>query len=203
MIANYKPFVDRMIMRYEGGYCWDRGDAGGPTKFGITCYDLAQHRHQKMTSMAVWAPIVKAMTLAEAEDIYATKYAVQCHFNDLGSGKDCCVFDFGVNSGSSRAIKFAQQVAGVTPDGVLGPISLEAINRYDSASFINHLCDLRMAFLRRLGNWPLFGRGWTARVADLRHYAFGLITPTAHPIITAKSAKAYEQGSESPPFIRE
>lgn len=189
MKANYKAFVDRMIVRYEGGYCWDRGDAGGPTKFGITCYDLAEHRHQKMTSMAAWAPIVRAMPLSEAEEIYAAKYAVQCRFNELGSGKDCCIFDFGVNSGSSRAIKFAQQVVGVGPDGVLGPISLTAINDYDSGSFVNHLCDLRMAFLRRLGNWSTFGKGWTARVADLRHYALGLTIPTD----TVIKGKGYEQ----------
>jgi lysozyme family protein len=190
MMANFKPFVDRMIQRYEGSYGWDPADAGGPTKYGITCYDLAEHRHQKMTSPSAWASTVRAMPLSEAEEIYATKYAVQCHFNDLGSGKDCCVFDFGVNSGSSRAIKFAQQVVGAASDGVLGPVSLKAIDEYDSGRFVNHLCDLRMAFLRRLGNWSTFGKGWTARVADLRHYAFGLIIPTVHPIVTAK---AYEQ----------
>ena len=94
-----------------GGYGWDgAGDeAEYPTKiWHQLAADLAEHRHQKMTSMGAWAPIVRAMPLAEAEDIYAVKYAAQCRFNDLGDGKDCVVFDFGVNSGSSRAIKFAQ-----------------------------------------------------------------------------------------------
>ena len=66
-IADYQPFVERMIQRYEGGYGWDAADPGGPTKYGITCYDLAEHRHQTVTSMAAWAPLVKAMTLDEAD----------------------------------------------------------------------------------------------------------------------------------------
>ncbi len=171
MKDNYKAFVDRMIQRYEGGYGWDRADSGGPTKYGITCYDLAEHRHQEMKSKAVWAPIVQAMTLQEAEDIYAVKYATSCRFNDLHSGPDCVVFDFGVNSGPSRAVKYAQMVVGTARDGVLGPITLAAINSMDPNKFIDDLCDLRLGFLRHLGIWRTFGRGWSARVADLRAYS--------------------------------
>ena len=49
---TYLPFTARMINRYEGGYGWNRADPGGPTKYGITCYDLAEHRGLKMDSMA-------------------------------------------------------------------------------------------------------------------------------------------------------
>lgn len=173
--ADYQPFVERMIERYEGGYGWNRNDPGGPTKFGITCYDLAQHRHQKMDSMGRWAPIVRAMTLEEADDIYAEKYATACRFNELGPGKDCVIFDFGVNSGPSRAIKYAQRVVGVAVDGVFGPITLKAINDDVPMTFINRLCDARLSFLQGLRTWPTFGRGWTARIKDLRKYSLGLL----------------------------
>jgi hypothetical protein len=51
-LVTYKAFVDRMISKYEGGYGWDANDPGGPTKYGITCYDLAEHLGERMTSMA-------------------------------------------------------------------------------------------------------------------------------------------------------
>ena len=171
MKENYKAFVDRMIQRYEGGYGWDHADPGGPTNFGITCFDLAEHRHQKMTSMSAWAPLVRAMSLQEAEDIYASKYATACRFYDLNSGPDCAIFDFGVNSGPSRAIKYAQMVVDTSRDGILGPITLAAINKMDPDKFVDNLCDLRLSFLRHLSTWPSFGKGWTSRVSDLRSYS--------------------------------
>ncbi len=174
MKENYKAFVDRMIQRYEGGYGWDRNDPGGPTNFGITCYDLAEHRHQKMTSMSAWAPLVRAMPLQEAEDIYVTKYATACRFNDLNSGPDCAIMDFGVNSGSSRAVKYAQVIVGTPRDGILGPHTLEAINKMPPNTFVDDICDVRLHFLRALHTWPTFGRGWAARVADLRAYCHHL-----------------------------
>lgn len=176
MVAiNYKPFVERMIFRYEGNYGWDAKDPGGPTKFGITCYDLAEFLGEKMTSMSAWAPRVKAMALATADTIYERKYATACRFNDVEAGSDCVIFDFGVNSGPSRAVKYAQGIVGAKRDGLLGPITLQAINAYDAAAFINALCDERLAFMRNLPTWPRFRGGWTARVADLRHYSLALL----------------------------
>jgi lysozyme family protein len=189
---DYKPFVERMIERYEGGYGWDAGDPGGPTKFGITCFDLAEHRHQKMDSMRRWAPIVRAMTIAEADDIYASKYATACDFNDLNAGPDCCVFDFGVNSGSSRSVKFAQRIVGTTVDGQLGPITRAAINGMNAVAFVNKLCDARLSFLRSLSTWSRFGRGWSSRVADLRGYSLKLATPVPHGIAWEPEAEEYK-----------
>ena len=186
MQANYKPSIDRIINKYEGGYGWDRADPGGPTKYGITCFDLAEHRHQRMDSMARWAPIVRAMTLQEAEDIYASKYATSCRFNDLVSGPDCAVLDFGINSGPSRAIKYAQGIVGTTQDGVLGPVTLAAINKMDPNRFVDAYCDARLRFLHGLSTWSTFGRGWAARVADLRAYCHALAKPHAPVPVAAK-----------------
>lgn len=179
MQENYQAFVERMIGRYEGGYGWNNNDPGGPTKYGITCYDLAEYLGQKMNSMAGWAPKVRAMTLHTADEIYRKKYAAQCRFDELNPGCDCVVFDFGVNSGSSRAIKYAQRVVDTTADGILGPITLNAINNYDQIGFINNLCNLRLIFLQQLGTWKTFGRGWTARIKDLRQYSLALVTTAA------------------------
>lgn len=148
-----------------------------PRNFGITCYDLAEFLHQDMNSMSHWAPIVEAMKLAIADQIYEEKYATACDFNELGVGKDCTVFDFGVNSGPSRSIKTAQQIVGVTVDGVLGPITLAAINAYGPVGFINEMAAARLSFLRRLPIWPRFGNGWAARVHDLTNYSLALLQP--------------------------
>ena len=187
--VDYRPFVERMIDRYEGGYGWNKNDPGGPTKYGITCWDLAEHRHQAMTSMAQWAPMVKAMTLNEADVIYDEKYATACAFGALQTGADCVVFDFGVNSGPSRAIRYAQGVVNVEVDGIMGPHTLYAINSTNAEVFVNDLCDVRLRFLRRLTTWRVFGAGWSARVADLRKYSLGLLAPPSGKLMAYYTQK--------------
>ncbi len=59
---------------------------------------------------------------------------------------------------------------GTARDGVLGPITLAAINDMDSNKFVDDICDMRLRFMRGLHTWSTFGKGWSARVADLRAY---------------------------------
>lgn len=193
MHTNYEKFTARMIQRYEGGYGWDKNDNGGPTKYGITCYDLAEHRGQKMDSMTRWAPIVKAMTLAEAEDIYAKKYATKISFmppsftgpvsQELRGGPDVTMMDYGVNSGYSRAIRVARAITGVAGSNtVVDQKLVDAINAMDPKKFVNSMLDERLRFMKQIKSWPTFGKGWTARVADLRAYALALVDAKPVPL---------------------
>jgi len=184
MRPNYKLFIDRMIQKYEGGYGWDAGDPGGPTKYGITCYDLAEHRGQQMLSMTAWAPQVQKMTLSEAEDIYAKKYAAAIRFDDLPSGVDCVVLDYAVNSGIGRAVLVLQTMFHRTgePRSTLSLQLLKDIRSVPPDVLIDQLCDERLGFMKRIRKgtaWKTFGRGWQARVDDLRSYAKSRFGPAA------------------------
>lgn len=193
MQANYTAFIDRVINRYEGGYGWDQGDPGGPTKYGITCFDLAEHRAQKMTSMAAWAPLVKAMPLQEAEDIYATKYASGLYFNLLRSGPDCCILDYGINSGVARPLRVARTLLNFT--GPTNPPLIAAINAAHEADpkwFVDAMCQERLSFMHAIRGgsaWAEFGKGWGTRVADVDTYSDNLAsgaplpTPPAAPTV--------------------
>ena len=178
MQVDYVPFVDRMVHRYEGGYGWNRKDPGGPTKYGVTCYDLAEHRHEVMTSMNAWAPIVEKMTLAEAEDIYRVKYASAVQFDALPGGVDVVMMDYGVNSGVARPVRVASALLGMDhADTHVDPGLLAALQKCDANKFINEMCDERLRFMhaiRRGSAWAEFGHGWQARVDDLRAYALHL-----------------------------
>ncbi len=168
MQADYDPFVGRMIQRYEGPYGWNKKDPGGPTKYGITCFDLAEHMGQKMDSMARWAPIVQAMTLATAEAIYATKYAVAIGFNDLPAGCDVVVMDYAVNSGVGRGKRVLNAFRG---------------DLSSPKKFIDEVCAERLRFMHAIRGgsaWAEFGHGWQARVTDLQAYAEHLAAGGTH-----------------------
>jgi lysozyme family protein len=183
-LSTYKAFVDRMIGRYEGGYGWNRKDPGGPTKYGITCFDLAEYRGQKMDSMARWAPIVAAMTLDEAEAIYRKKYATGIRYDDLPAGTDAVMMDYAVNSGVSRPIIVARRMLNVPGSSRLDQPLLDAIKKVDPSWFVKTMCAERLQFMHSIRNgsaWAEFGHGWAARVSDLQLYCLHLAQPVATP----------------------
>jgi lysozyme family protein len=185
MQVNYAPFIDRMIKRYEGGYCWDKGDPGGPTKYGITCWDLAAHRGQKMNSMTAWAPIVRAMSLAEAETIYASKYATAVRFNEIPAGVDCVMMDYAVNSGTARAIRVANALLKLPRRAKMTEDLFAALVKVDAVWFIRSMNAERLAFMHRIRGgsaWKIFGHGWQARVDDLTEYALHVAENTNVPL---------------------
>lgn len=177
MLNTYKAFTDRMINKYEGGYGWDKADTGGPTKYGITCFDLAEHMGQKMDSMARWAPIVKAMSLETAEQIYATKYAAAIRYNDLPAGVDVEMEDYGVNSGISRPIRVVRAILRQPPGTRMDQPLMDAIRKADPNKLIDDISAERLHFMHSIRGgsaWATFGGGWGARVADLKAYAHHL-----------------------------
>lgn len=203
MQTDYLPFVEKMIRDYEGGYCWDKGDPGGPTKYGVTCFDLAEHRGQRMTSMSAWAPIVKAMPLAEADDIYRTKYATKLFFDQLNPGKDVVIYDYGVNSGVGRPPKVARALLNIGQ----GTDLIQAINKADPKWFIESMCAERLHFMHQIRNgsaWAQFGHGWGARVANLQAYAEHLADgghDVTAPVILAQKVPQHPKAQHGNPNI--
>jgi lysozyme family protein len=73
-----------------------------------------------------------------------------------------------VNSGTGRAAKYLQRIAGVPDDGVIGPKSMEAILACDPAETVDAICDMRLDFLQKLPTWGTFGKGWGRRVEEVK-----------------------------------
>jgi lysozyme family protein len=144
----------------EGGYVNNPKDPGGPTDRGITqkTYD-AWNDLKKRPRKAV-----KGITQMEADNIIYEQYMLPVKFSSLPSGVDYAVVDFSVNSGASAAVKVLQRVLGLKEDGVLGVVTLAAINKVDPAKLILEYGEARMKFLKSLKTWNTFGKGWTKRV---------------------------------------
>ena len=161
-----------LMFGHEGGYSNTKTDSGNflngklvGTKYGITGKTLAAHRGVKDLSAAD----VKALTLKEAEAIYRKSYWRQSGGSLLPIGLDYMAFDFGVNSGPSRAVRSLQAVVGTTQDGIVGEQTLNAVKNYPGGieKLLQDYANERMRFLRTLGGKQGFsanGRGWTIRV---------------------------------------
>lgn len=126
----------------EGGYVNDPQDPGGPTNRGITLATLAAWRKRSCT-----AEDVRQLGMAETQDIYRALY-----WNPIAGDKlpeevgAMVLFDIAVNCGAPQAARTAQAVAGVTADGVIGPVSLRAIGALKLDDFVAQVVAAQHAF---------------------------------------------------------
>ncbi len=173
----------RCLLQHEGGYSNHPADPGGPTRFGITIHD-----YRRYVKPAATAGDVRRMTVEEASRIYRARYWDAQRCDELPAGVDYAVFDYGVISGIGRSKKVLQRVLGVKVDGVLGPVTMRAVARCDPKAVIVAICDERLRFLKRLRTWPVFGKGWGRRVAQVKAAALAMAANAPAPEASAAVA---------------
>lgn len=155
----------KAVLVHEGGWADHPKDPGGATMKGVT---IGTYRRYKPGATK---EDLRNITDAELQRIYRDGYWDKVRGDDLPSGVDFCVMDFAVNSGPARAAIYLQEIVGVAPDGKIGPLTLQAVAKWDSVALIEALCAKRMGFLKRLSTWPTFGKGWSARVTGVLRLA--------------------------------
>jgi lysozyme family protein len=175
---NYAPALTRVLV-HEGGYSNHPKDPGGATMKGVTqrVYDAYRTRRGEPHRS------VREIEKVELQAIYRKQYWDAVKADSLPSGIDYAVFDGAVNSGPSQAVKWLQRALGtVKVDGVVGEATLAAVEAYpDHDRLIGLMLGRRLAFLEALHTWPTFGRGWSARVAEVKQigqaWASGSVGP--------------------------
>lgn len=169
MLNNF-PAVLAVSLKYEGGYVDHPKDPGGATNLGVTRRTLAEWRGRNVTRDEV-----RALTQADVEPIYRKGYWMPIMGDQLPTGVDLAVFDFGINSGPSRAVKHLQAVVGETQDGRMGFMTLRAVDRNMPAkTVVQRLCARRLSFVRGLRTFSTFGKGWTRRIYDVEARAVAM-----------------------------
>lgn len=161
------------ILRREGGYTNHPADRGGPTKFGITAKTLGEYRGLGRAALDVE---VMALTEEDARAIYWNNYIIKPGFNKLPDSTGAqralvaLLVDSAVNSGPAMAVRWLQDAVNATLDGVLGPGTLEAVNRMDSAIVYRLVLASRVCFVGQLISknctQSVFAAGWAARLAE-------------------------------------
>lgn len=143
----------KIVIGHEGGYTLGKGDPGGETKYGISKSAYPKEN-------------IKAMTLERAKAIYRRDYwdAAQC--DRLPDLVRFDVFDAAVNSGVRQAAKWLQEAVGTVPDGVIGPKTLDAVNKTSLVYLVAGYNSRRLHFMTNLSTWDRFGKGWARRIAD-------------------------------------
>ena len=170
MQSNYDKCLET-ILHHEGGYVNHPKDPGGETNLGVTKRVYEEHGATKD---------MKDLTVEDVAPIYKKGYWDKMKGDELPSGLDLCVFDFGVNAGPGRAAKYLQTMIGSTPDGGIGPMTLKAVSEYVEehglVKAIENYQDARQSYYEKLSTFDTFGRGWTRRVDETTQLAKTLIS---------------------------
>lgn len=153
---------------FEGGYVDHPEDPGGCTNKGVTLGTLKSWRGDD----SLTCEDVKTLTDKEAAEIYRDRYWMMVWGDDLPIGLNLQVWDWGVNSGPSRAISALQKLSGSAQDGIMGPNTLDAARNWFSRLGADNALDAyhleRQRFYESLSTFSTFGAGWTRRNTECR-----------------------------------
>lgn len=159
MDERFKKAVE-LVLQHEGGYVNDPQDPGGETKYGISKRSYSRIDIKNLT---------RDMALAIYYDDWWNRYGYGMIADEELAAK---VFDFAVNMGAKRAHMILQEAVNrtalerLTVDGILGPLSIEAINCHPYPQWL--LAELRLGAISfYVGlNKPRFIMGWIRRALD-------------------------------------
>ncbi len=158
------------VLEHEGGFVNHPKDPGGMTNLGVT-----KRVWETWVGKTVSEADMRALTPATVAPMYRKQYWDAVKGDELPSGLDYLMFDFAINAGVSRAIRTMQKAIGTTPDGAIGPKTMQALRDAGPDALIAKFSDEKEAFYRSLPTFATFGKGWLRRVAEVKSHAVTLL----------------------------
>ena len=173
MKENFAASLE-LVLKSEGGFqsdSRDPGNAGGKcTNLGVT-----QQVWEAWVGYSVDETEMRSLTKELVAPLYKSRYWDAVHGDQLPSGADYLAFDFAVNAGAFRSIKTIQRALNITADGIIGPVTIKAIQDTNAEDFIEKFSNAKESFYLGLANYPTFGKGWLNRVAESKKAAEGML----------------------------
>ena len=176
-MADFKLAHERTL-KFEGAYSNHEADRGGETFAGI-----ARVYHENWLG---WKIIDQYKTVTSdtktlnkilfgndelmslIEDFYKIEFWDRIKGNEIMYQTVANnIYDMAVNSGVRKASKTAQRIVGVDDDGVIGNITIKAINKYNPNTFVFEFKRAREYFFKSIvahnPSQEVFIDGWLRR----------------------------------------
>ncbi len=159
----YKSF--KRVIGHEGGFTNDKNDRGNWTS-GVIGEGELKGTKFGISAMSYPDLDIEHLNLDVARSIYFEDFWIKNGIDKLPPAMQYQMFDASINHGYRNAAKMLQRAVGVVDDGIIGKLSMEAINGFDQvvlATLFNHE---RLKFYTNIKTWNSYGEGWARRVAD-------------------------------------
>lgn len=171
------------VLDREGPYADNVADRGGPTAWGITAVEWGRYRR---FNRAATRDEMRRVTRSDATTFYMGQLVASSFTATAIPYEPLRVqlFDFGVNSGSARAIRWLQRTIGVpTNEGVLDDRTIRAVAAQSGRLVNNALVAARIRMFHDIvaadASQRVFLDGWINRALS-----FAMIDPAQETTAT-------------------
>ena len=166
-MADFNTYAP-LLHRLEKGFSNDKDDKGGATMDGVTLSTFRRFYGESMT-----VEDLKQISRAQWNHIMKTGYWDVCKASEIENQSLAeIIVDWCFNSGTGR-IRDVQTIAGVKPDGVVGPKTLAALNNADQETLFKRIRMGREQWFRKIvqrdPTQKKFLTGWMNRLDAFKY----------------------------------
>jgi lysozyme family protein len=147
-MADIKLLVPK-IAKWEGGFVNDPADAGGATNMGVTLSTWRQVGYDKDGDGDIDVDDIRKLT-AEDFEIVLKLYWDRWRANEIKNQSLANILVDWVWGSGKWGIVIPQRIIGVPADGVVGPKTIEALNRIGANSLFYQIFTQRVKFLNSI-----------------------------------------------------
>lgn len=159
------------ILKFEGGFVNDPDDLGGATCKGVTYKTYKLYKRRKGLPEPTVEDL-KNLSDEEFTDILKTMYWDNCLGDRINSQSVAnAIVDWAWNSGTVTAVKEVQRILGVEDDGIIGNITLSAINSRSPLPLFGAIQTARKFYIARICVGRIankkYYKGWMSRISSI------------------------------------
>lgn len=166
-MANSK-ILEPFILKWEGGFVYDKDDLGGATNRGVT---LATYRSVFGSKKTV--NDLKRMSQAQWGVIFKKFYWDKWKADDIKDQNVANILVDWLWCSGSYGIKIPQKVLGVSVDGIVGSKTIASINARDGKKLFDTIKQERKDYIDRICQTRpqnrKFKTGWLNRINSLSY----------------------------------
>lgn len=174
------------IKSFEGGFVNDPRDSGGATNMGITIATWRAQGYDKDGDGDIDVDDLRRISEADAKRIFQRNYWSRWKAELIDDQSIANLLVDWVWCSGAYGIKIPQRVLGVAADGIVGPMTLEAIRAASCKSFFYTLHKERKEYLQRICQTnptnKVFLKGWLRRLDAIQYGSLTLNTIPAEVI---------------------